>query len=570
MLKKYKNWEKNANLTAKFLPVQIIVSLVVSVLMLSSLAAIVLVDTRYTSILERNVANELEVYGMIENMYLCRVLGRDILLQEDEDARMELYERYIDAFNSLDEKMEAYHSKLSGQDAADFAVIIDWKNSYTDAMILSADLKNEGGKDIEALEALRSVTPVANDFFGSMEELLSEENRKANEAIAAKDTLVSSTIIFNAVFALGILVLVFFMIRNVVNKLGDKLTTVAKTVSHIADTGDMEVTISDENLTEDEVGTIFASTKKLQDRLNVYSSVVSQMAQKDYTATITPLSDKDKLAKSISDVLEATSTVVHQIKFASEDVHSGARHMRSFSSGLIDGVEMQTQALNSLSNAVNSISDQVNTSKDIVNQTSHVIVKTGLLLEDSQKQIGALLEEMKTTKSLSDQIQNIVKTIDGIAFQTNILALNAAVEAARAGESGRGFAVVASEVRTLAESSAKAAKDTSNLINTVRASIENSLQKANTTTTTVMRVGENSNKLTSMMEEVVRTSDEQFEMISRVSNELNNITRIVEENTNVSEQGDTLSTKLSSQAMDLQESLEQFSLQESTSKKDYF
>ncbi len=560
MLKKYANWEKNANLNAKFMPVQIIVSIVVLVLMFSSLMANYLVNFSYSNILENNVASELEVYEMIENMYLCRVLGRDILLQEDEEARMDLYDRYITAFNTLDEKMENYHSKLDGQEATDFANIIRWKDQYTDSMILSADLKNEGGQDVEALEALRSVTPVANDFFGSMEELLAEENSKANEAIVVKDRLVLSTIIFNVIFALLIIVLIFSMIHRVVKGIGNKLSIVAETVSHIADTGDMEVEIPEEYLTEDEIGTIFSSTQKLQTRLNVYSDVVSKMAEKDYTTSIAPLSNKDKLAINIANVLDATSTVVNQIKYASAEVHLGASQMSGFSSGLTDGVEMQTRALNSLSGAVGSISNQVNNSKNIVTETNHVISETGIMLGEGQKQIGSLLEEMKTTKNLSDEIQAIIKTIDGIAFQTNILALNAAVEAARAGESGRGFAVVAGEVRSLAESSARAARDTSHLIGTVSASIENSLKKAEITTTTVMQVGENSNRITSMMEEVVRSSDEQFEMISRVSEELYNITKIVEENTNVSSQGDMLSNQLSSQAIGLQQSLEQFTL----------
>ncbi len=560
MIKKYAKWAQNANLSAKFMPIQVVISLVVLVLMISSLTAISLINTSYTNILERNVENELDVYEMIENMYLCRVLGRDILLQEDEAARMDLYTRYIDAFDSLDEKMDAYHSKLSGQDASDFATIIGWKNEYKDAMILSADLKNEGGKDVEALAALRSVTPVATDFFGSMEELLGAENLKVDEAVATKDALVLSTVVFNIVFALLVIFLIFFMIRMVVKSLGTKLAIVADTVSHIADTGDMSGKIAEEHLTKDEVGRIFASTKKLQDRLNVYSKVVSQMANKDYTATITPLSDKDELAHSIVDVLHATSTVVHQIKYASSEVHAGAKHMREFSSGLTDGVEMQTRALDSLSDAVDSITNQVNTSKGIVSDTNEVISMTGMMLNEGQQQIGSLLEEMQTTKSLSDEIQVIVKTIDGIAFQTNILALNAAVEAARAGESGRGFAVVAGEVRTLAESSARAAQDTSKLIDTVSASIQNSLQKAETATNTVMKVGENSHKLTSMMEEVVSSSDEQFTMISRVSEELSNITRIVEDNSNVSNQGDMLSNQLSSQATGLQQSLEQFNL----------
>ncbi len=560
MMKKYLSWEKDAKLTSKFRPIQIVVSVVVIILMISSLSAITLVDSRYTNILRDNVEKELEVYEMIENMYLCRVLGRDILLQDDEEARMELYDRYIVAFDSLDEKMNEYHSNLTGQDADEFATIIGWKDEYTAAMILSADLKNAGGQDAQALETLRSVTPVANDFFGSMEELLEKENVKVAEALTSKDALVASTIIFNAIFALVIVVMFFLMIRRVVKTLGKKLSIVSETVSHIADTGDMEVEIPEEYLTHDEVGTIFSSTQKLQKRLNDYSGVVSQMADKDYTATITPLSDKDKLAFNITDVLDATSEVVNQIKYASDEVQSGSNQMRDFSSGITTGVQMQTKALNSLASAVDSISNNVKSNKEVVTETSKVIYDTGNMLNGGQEQISDLLEEMQTTKTLSDRIQLIVKTIDGIAFQTNILALNAAVEAARAGASGRGFAVVANEVRTLAESSANAAQDTSNLIETVMGSIDSSLIKAETATNTILQVAENASKITSMMQGVVTSSDEQFEMISQVSQELNNITKIVEENTEVSNQGETLSNQLSSQATGLHQTLSQFNL----------
>ncbi len=560
MAKGYSNWANNAELKKRFIPVQAIISVIVLILMGTSLAAIFLVNSSFSTIMTANVGRQIAVYEMIENMYLCRVLGRDILLQEDETARMELYDRYIDAFDSLDEKMDTYHAGLSGQDATDFATIITWKDEYKRAMIQSADYKNMGGMDVEALEALRSVTPVATDFFGSMEELFETESIKAEEALTRKDGLVMSTIIFNVVFALAIILSIFIMIRTLAKSIGKKLALVEHTVTHIADTGDMEVDIPQEYLTQDEVGKIFASTKKLQARLNEYSTVVSKMASKDYTASIRPLSEKDKLAHSILDVLQATSGVVFQIQKASSEVDSGARHMQDFSSGLIDGAQMQTAALNTLTGEVASITEQVNSSKEIVWETNRVNALTAEQLIEGRQQIEELLKEMQETQKISEQIQNIVTTIDGIAFQTNILALNASVEAARAGQAGQGFAVVAGEVRTLAENSARAAHDTSNLIETVVVSIRNGLQKAESATTMMQQISENSQKLNELMSDVVTSSDEQSQMIERVSEELVSITRIVDENTNVSGQGSNLSAQLSLQASELQGTLSQFNL----------
>ncbi len=560
MFKNYSQWSNNVNLKKRFLPIQAIISFAILILMIVSLITVNSVSAQYTAILNTNVANQIAVYEMIENMYLCRVLGRDILLQEDEEARMELYDRYIAAFDSLDEKMDAYHSNLSGQDATDFATIIGWKNEYTDAMVLSADLKNAGGQDEEALAALRSVTPVATDFFGSMEELLAAETEKADAAVAQKDTLVAITVALNVVFSLIILVVLFIVLQTLAKSLGKKLALVEDTVTHIADTGDIDVEIPEKYFTKDEVGKIFSSTKKLQTRLNEYSHVLAKMARNDYTSEIHPLSDKDTLAYSISRVLGETSGVVSQIKVASSDVQSGAEQMKHFSDALTDGATMQTRALNSLSDEVSSITSKVDESKSIVWDTNKVITQTAEQLDEGQTQIGLLLDEMRTTKNISEQIQNIVKTIDGIAFQTNILALNASVEAARAGDAGRGFSVVAGEVRTLAESSAKAAKDTSLLIETVGASIQNGLEKAETATSTIQQVGVNTQKIHQMMEEVVQSSNSQSEMILRVSAELDNITHIVDGNTATSEQGNDLSNQLSSQATQLQHTLDQFQL----------
>jgi methyl-accepting chemotaxis protein len=165
--------------------------------------------------------------------------------------------------------------------------------------------------------------------------------------------------------------------------------------------------------------------------------------------------------------------------------------------------------------------------------------------------IGEMITTMQAIHSSSKEIGEIISTIDGIAFQTNILALNAAVEAARAGEQGRGFAVVAAEVRNLAKRSADAAKEISALINTSVERIESGTRVAQGAGDTMAELVTNAQRINGLLAEVSQAATEQSAGVSSVGASVQRLDQMTQQNAALVEQTAAAASSLRDQAVDL-------------------
>lgn len=172
--------------------------------------------------------------------------------------------------------------------------------------------------------------------------------------------------------------------------------------------------------------------------------------------------------------------------------------------------------------------------------------------------IGRILGEMADGNIAVDVERNIVKTIEDIAFQTNILALNASVEAARAGEAGRGFAVVSGEVRSLASKSSQAAQNTGVLISRSTQDVKSGTESTGDAISAMQVISECVQSIKALMDEIASASVQQSEMIVSVENRIKEVSRVTETNSSAAEKSAEVSNELSGHAKTLNRLIGQF------------
>ena len=251
---------------------------------------------------------------------------------------------------------------------------------------------------------------------------------------------------------------------------------------------------------------------------------------------------------------------LEEIEKASETVSHSAKEVSHSSEARSQGSAEQASSLEELTASVSTVSEQIKSNAENAENANDLSRITEEALKESSAEMNALSLSMNEINGTAQQISNIIKTIDDIAFQTNILALNAAVEAARAGESGKGFAVVADEVRNLAGKSAEAAKDTTVLIeNTVR-SIQEGTKKADLAASSLQKLVKSSKQMNGKIREITLYSHKQSDSVSEIAQGLEQISSVVQKNSATAEESAATSEKLSEQAETMDTLLKQFTL----------
>jgi len=230
------------------------------------------------------------------------------------------------------------------------------------------------------------------------------------------------------------------------------------------------------------------------------------------------------------------------------------------SQALAQGASEQASTVEELTATVDSIFARVNDTAQKAATASVKAVAVGESVNHGNQQVDEMLDAMQRIREGSAQIEKIIKTIEDIAFQTNILALNAAVEAARAGAAGKGFAVVADEVRNLAGKSAESAKNTAALIESSLAAIERGSKIVAETAKSLEEVVSGSQKSTEVIQSIADACTLEAQSIVQVNAGVEQISSVVQTNSATAEESAAASEELSSQAQLLKGLLSKFQL----------
>ncbi|MCB2198848.1 HAMP domain-containing protein [bacterium] len=297
---------------------------------------------------------------------------------------------------------------------------------------------------------------------------------------------------------------------------------------------------------------------------------LSAMADGDLTLRYnTAKADKDtakaeeafsSIAVALNRTLDSLNEILGQVIQATSQVTSGSEQVSSASQSLSQGATEQASSLEEVSSTMTEIGSQTRQNADNATQANQLSESAKKAAEQGNQYMTELLTAMTDINDKSAEVQKIVKAIDEIAFQTNLLALNAAVEAARAGVHGKGFAVVAEEVRNLAQRSAKAAKETTDLIEGNVSAVTNGSRISDQTAKALQDILEGSTKVTDLVNEIEAASKEQTSAVEQINESLGQIDQVTQSNTASAEESAAAAEELSGQAITLNEMLDRFKL----------
>lgn len=365
-------------------------------------------------------------------------------------------------------------------------------------------------------------------------------------------------------------------IKDNINKCMDNIQSLVRGVKEYArltNAGEIEKIELDESIVVGEYREIFTTLNQAA-RATVAPlieilEVMGKMEKGDMTVRVKGDYNGSFLAmkNTINNSISAVEEILLQVESAVNQVSSASDQVASGSQELAEGSNEQASSLQEVSSTLEEMSSMVQQNSDNANQANRLSDEASTAAQDGSKSMLEMEKAIQDIKESSDETSKIVKTIDDIAFQTNLLALNAAVEAARAGEAGQGFAVVAEEVRNLAQRSAEAAKNTSDMIQQAIENAENGVNITEEMAEKLDGILNGVDKVNDLIGEIDAATKEQADGIEQVNDAVAQMNKVTQENASNSEESASAAEELNSQAEELSGMVKNFKLSNNGSYK---
>ena len=432
------------------------------------------------------------------------------------------------------------------------------KSLTAEALSGSTGLQEQSGEN-----AIYAYAPISLPGNSGNWAVVTIQNR--NAAYASITQMLLSNGILTLILAAAIIAVSVLFSRRLVRPL-KKLHRAADQIAQ----GDLNVDVT--VTSRDEIGELAATLNTTVERLKSYINYINEITDVlnkfshgnlefeltyDYAGEFSRI--KDAL---IAIQMTMNQTLLH-IRQASSEVASGSDQVAGGAQTLSQGATEQASSVEELSAAIEELSAKIQQNAQEADAANAISEETKACMIESNTHMDEMMSAIEDIGNTSGEIGKIIKTIDDIAFQTNILALNAAVEAARAGSAGKGFAVVADEVRNLAGKSAEAAKNTTALIENALAAIKAGTQIANTTAKSMETVVQHTNEVSQKIWNIAQASDEQAASAEQITTGIDQIAAVVQNNSATAEESAAASEELSAQAQTLKTLVDGFKLRDS-------
>ena len=497
-------------------------------------------------------------------MEMNRVATRNYEGESDptkqEEILKEINTRFDELYKICKDVYDNYTVSDTCRKLVDNAVagLKGWQESVNEVVTqLNAVATNQKEQDDLAITVGKTIVEVIDGVEAHVDE--------TGEAVTGLITFVIYAIVATCVIALIIGIAFGIMTsRNITQGIGAAVGA----MNLVAKEGDLTLEIPKVHLErKDEVGDLAKALNGILTEFRNVEHMAKELAGGNWLTTVKVRGDLDAMNINLSAMLDQVNAALGNTAEAVEQVATGASQVAAASESLSQGATESAASIEEITASMSEIGGQTNANAQNANEANKLAQGANQSAAQGQDMMKQMIHSMQAITKNSQDVQKVVKVIDDISFQTNLLALNAAVEAARAGVHGKGFAVVAEEVRNLASRSAKAANETTQMIENNSKQINEGAEIVQQTAEMLDGIVEQSQQVANLLKEIANASTEQAQGVSQVSQGLHQIDSVTQQNTANAEETASVSNEMSSQAATLQKLIGQFRIRKAAGSK---